>query len=242
MKIKYFKKCNEKTTSIVDGFKEVGIKNPDLKYRESIGKLNNIKNIGDAAANKQMLDLLKKGKLIKSKTKTNEDIYIDKLSEIHSFIKTNGKKFFYSWTHAQPTFEKAKQVVKKGKNSGLTCIVPTRWALDMVGINPIGFYAKNGHFTKYDNNMQKKLIKISKENGVGLTVKQAVDKKLLKKGDILTFKERTHTVSYSGKDYICFDGGTAAEEKGYNKVGIKIDYATSKWKNVKINEILRWKV
>lgn len=239
---KYFKKCDKNTTSIVDGLKQVGVKNPDLKYREKIGKLNGIKDVGQAIANKKMLDLLKSGKLIKEKVKTNEDKYVDKLNEIHKFIKQHGKKFIYSWSASQPTFKKAKEKIRQGKKVGTTCVVPTRWALDMMGIDPSGFYGKDGHFTKYSDKMKKYLKKITKGSGVGCTLKEAVDKKLLKKGDILTFKDCTHTATYTGNKYNAFDGGTAAEDKGYDKVGIIVDYSTSKWKNKKINEILRWKV
>lgn len=64
-KVKYFKKCSEKHTSIVDALKSIGAKS-DRKYRNRIAKANGIKMyIGSSKQNTKMLSLLKKGKLIK---------------------------------------------------------------------------------------------------------------------------------------------------------------------------------
>lgn len=234
----YFKKYTGDTDSIKAAMKAVGIKDPSLEYRKKIGYYNNISGVGTAEGNLRMLALLKKGKLIKSLT--GGDLYVRYLRDIHKYIKAHGKHFYYSWKAAQGSFEKAKDKVKAGKKTGLTCVVPCRWALLLMGINPSGFYGKNGKFTKFTEAMRKKLIKITKGGAIGKTVKQAVDKKLLKRGDILTFEGKTHTVVYVGSGYCVFDGGSAAEKRGYENVGIILDYSKVD-KDYKISSILRWK-
>ena len=235
---KYFKKYTGKSESIKAAMKSIGVKDPSLEYRKKIGALNNLSNIGTAEGNLKMLKLLKKGKLIKSLT--GKDLFIHHMRAIHKYIKKHGGKFHYGYSKAQNTFAKAKEKVKAGKDTGLTCVVPTRWAMDLMGINPSGFYGKDGKFTKYTAKMKEKLTKITTGSAIGLAVKQAVDKGLLQAGDILVFKDHTHTVAYTGVGYFVFDGGTAAEKRGYDNVGIILDYSVVD-KNYKISGILRWK-
>ena len=72
------------------------------------------------------------------------------------------------------------------------------------------------------------------------TVKQAVDKRYLKAGDICIFKNRDHTFSYTGQGYLFFDGGHAAM-KGNKYTGIIVNYNTNYYKDFKLSYILRWK-
>lgn len=63
--VKYFKKYNGTTTSIVNALKGIG-ENSTFTYRSKIAKANGIKGyIGTAKQNTTMLNLLKQGKLIK---------------------------------------------------------------------------------------------------------------------------------------------------------------------------------
>ena len=235
---KYFKKYTGKSESIIKAMQSIGEKDTSLDYRKKIGKLNNIDGVGTAKGNLKMLDLLKAGKLIKSLT--GKDKFIYHMNIIHDYMKAHGDKFFYSFTSAQKTFEKAKEKVKAGKKTGTTCVVPTRWGMAEVGIDPSGFYVKDGKFTKFTDEMKKFLTKITSGAVIGKTVKQAVDKGLLQMGDILAFEGHTHTVSYTGKGYLMYDGGSAAEKRGYENVGIILDYSVVD-KNYKISGILRWK-
>ena len=118
-------------------------------------------------------------------------------------------------------------------------MVPVRWALRMMGLNPDGFYAYAGRFRGFDADLKKVLKKTDKANG--LSIKQAVDKGLLKPGDIIAFKGRTHTVAYSGQGYKVYEGGHAAIRSKF-KTGILLDYSKAlNSKGRKISGILRWK-
>lgn len=62
---KYYIACDKKHTSIVNALNSIKV-NSSFSYRSKIAKKNNIKlYIGTARQNNKMLDLLKKGKLIK---------------------------------------------------------------------------------------------------------------------------------------------------------------------------------
>ena len=69
----YYPKCKQSTRSIVDGLKEIG---EDSSYtnRKKIAQLNQIGNpySGTASQNTEMLNRLKRGVLIKSKTPVND--------------------------------------------------------------------------------------------------------------------------------------------------------------------------
>lgn len=63
--VNYYKKVSSKYTSLVDALKSIGV-NSSFATRKKIASKNNIKAyIGLASQNNKMLDLLKKGKLIK---------------------------------------------------------------------------------------------------------------------------------------------------------------------------------
>ncbi len=170
--------------------------------------------------------------------------FLASLEKQHKFIKKHGNKFFYSWARSKKTFKKAKAAALAGKRSGLTCVVPCRWALRAAGIDPTGFWGYKGTFRGYSKNkkMKKYLKRIRKGGPIGMTVKQAHKADKLRDGDILAFKDKTHTVVYSGKGCKVYDGGGAAERRGYGKVGILLNYGKVKaWNKKKISEVLRWR-
>ncbi|MGN1111682.1 MAG: CHAP domain-containing protein [Acutalibacteraceae bacterium] len=62
---KYFKACSSSQTTLLSALKSIGVDN-SLTYRKKIAKANGITNYtGTAAQNTKLLNLLKKGKLIK---------------------------------------------------------------------------------------------------------------------------------------------------------------------------------
>lgn len=62
----YYKKYTGKSVSLVDALKSIGVNNT-MTNRKKIAKANGIKNYtGSAAQNTKMLELLKKGKLVKA--------------------------------------------------------------------------------------------------------------------------------------------------------------------------------
>ena len=66
-KIVYYQRYKGKSSSIVDALKALGI-NSNKSNRKKIAAMNGIKNYsGGAMQNTKLLNLLKKGKLIKSK-------------------------------------------------------------------------------------------------------------------------------------------------------------------------------
>lgn len=238
--IKYYRKYTGRSESIVDALIEVGVKDVSLEARKKIGKLNGIRNVGEASGNRAMLDLLKKGKLIKSKTQSMKyrDKFLGRLKVYDPVLKKYGAQIFYSFKSSEATFAKAKAKLKKGMRTGLTCVVPCRWALKDTGINPSGFYGKNGTFRDcYKGKVAKHLKRITSGSVIGLTVKAAVDQGLLKPGDILAFQGKTHTFVYTGKGYLVYDGGHAAD---YKNDGIIVDYSKHNAK-CRISEVLRWK-
>lgn len=69
--VTYYSKCNSKYTSIVDALNSIGV-NSSFNNRKNIALLNNISNYsGTSSQNMTMLNLLKNGKLIKSRTSTS---------------------------------------------------------------------------------------------------------------------------------------------------------------------------
>lgn len=65
-KVSYYKKYTGKSVSLVDALKSIGV-DSSLAKRKKIAKANGIKNYnGSAAENTKLLNLLKKGKLIKA--------------------------------------------------------------------------------------------------------------------------------------------------------------------------------
>ena len=170
--------------------------------------------------------------------------FLNLLGTYHKYIKENAGRFDYGYDGEIDTFDKAKAKVKKHKMVTITCVVPVRWALKEMGIKREDgkslLVAYNGTFaTTFTGGMKKALKRITKGEAIGKTVCKAVDQGLLKAGDVLCFENFTHTFVYSGKGYICYDGGRAAIKDGHY-TGIKVDYSKSN-KNRKISEIIRWR-
>jgi hypothetical protein len=237
-KTTYFKKYTGKSYSLVDALISVGCKDTSKAYRTKIAKLNGIQGYtGLASQNKTMLTMLKAGKLIKSVTKTYpmREKFIGMLQKYNPVIKKYGKQITYSFDDSEPTFEEAKKRLKAGKKTGMTCVVPCRWALKDIGISPSGFYAKNGSFKDcYKGDIKKHLERITSGGAIGKTVKQAANDGLLKPGDIIAYKGKTHTFVYSGIKCKVYDGGRYGS---HTKDGILFDYGP---RTEKISEILRW--
>lgn len=162
-----------------------------------------------------------------------------------SFIKTHGMGFVNKYDGNVICFAQAKKLVEDGKTCGITCVVPTRWALYEMGITGHNGKAlistEKGTFGKYYEGVVKDVFtRITKNPPIGLNVKQAVDKKLLMPGDILCFEDLTHIAVYSGSGYIMYEGGGGCAINGHYPNGIKKDYSTI-YTDRKISEILRFK-
>ena len=238
VEIKYYKKYTGKSSSIVDALKAIGVKDTSLSARKKIATLNGIKSYsGTSAQNTILLAKLKSGKLIKSKTEVFKvrEKFLGCLQKYQPILKKYGKQIFYSFDDAESSFAKAYAILKKGGKTGSTCVVPCRWALKDIGISPSGFTAEDGSFKKcYHGEIAKHLKRVTSGEVIGLTVKKAVDQGLLKPGDIIAYKGKTHTFVYSGDRYLIYDGGRYGD---YTKDGILHDY---KPRDEKISEILRW--
>lgn len=238
VEIKYYKKYTGKSSSIVDALKAIGVKDTSLSARKKIATLNGIKSYsGTPAQNTTLLSKLKSGKLIKSKTEVFKvrEKFLGCLQKYQPILKKYGKQIYYSFDDAESSFAKAYALLKKGKKTGSTCVIPCRWALKDIGISPSGFTSEDGSFKKcYKGDIAKHLKRITSGDAIGLTVKQAVDKGLLKPGDIIAYKDKTHTFVYSGDRCYVYDGGRYGD---YVKDGILHDY---KSRTEKISEILRW--
>lgn len=239
--ITYYKKYTGKSNSIVDALKSIGVSS-SMENRRKIATWNGINDYsGTSAQNQKLLSLLKKGKLIKSITikvvETNAQKFVHQLNEADKLYAKYGNFISYSSSNTPKTYISAKKSLESGKKIHSTCVVPLRWGLAALGIKGDNFYAKSGNFINFTDSMKKYLKKMS---GKKYTVKEAVDKKFLKPGDICCFSGLTHTFAYTGKGYLFFDGGNAAI-KGNKYSGIIVDYNSNNYKDNKISYILRWK-
>lgn len=239
IEIKYFKKYTGKSGSIVDALKAIGVKDTSKEARAKTASLNGIKSYsGTAAQNIVLLTKLKEGKLVGSRTETfkNREKFIRCLQKYQSVLKKYGSQLYYSFADSEATFAKAEALLKKGKDTGLTCVVPCRWALKDTGIDPAGFTAENGSFKNcYKGAVKTHLERITSGGPIGKSVERAVDEQLLKVGDILTYKGEDHAFVHSSDRCRVYDGGRYGS---YEKDGILRDYAA---RGEKISEILRWK-
>lgn len=173
----------------------------------------------------------------------NRKRLIQELEEIHKYIKAHHKYFHYKYESSITSMDKVKGRIKKKKKVGITCCIPLRLALyEMQMTRADGntlLHATNGTFkATWTGKIKKNSQRITEGKVIGKTIKQAVDKGLLRTGDVIAFQNYTHTFVYSGEGYICYDGGSAAGD--YSK-GIKIDYSKHD-KNLKIGEIIRWDI
>ena len=236
--IKFYKKYTGASGSLVDALAEIGVKDTSKGARAKIAALNGVKNYsGTAAQNKTLLEKLKQGKLVKSRTESLKyrEKFIGYLQKYNPVLRKYGAQLFYSFSDSEDSFSRAEARLKKGRKTGLTCVVPCRWALKDTGISPSGFYAITGSFKHcYHGAIAKHLKRITSGDAIGLTVKQSIDKGLLRPGDIIAYKDKTHTFVYSGDRCYMYDGGHSAR---YTENGILVNYASRK---EKISEILRW--
>lgn len=171
---------------------------------------------------------------------TNAQKCVAFIEEEHKFVKKHGKYFARNGS-IQSSWAKTKSRVEDKKVAGISCCYPFIWYLRSLGLET-ALHGDNGSFKRsFGKNLEKYLTRITKGDVIGLTVKQAVDRGLLKKGDIITFKGCTHSVTYTGSGYKVYDGGSVTEKLGYSKTGIKVDYSEGYYKKKKISEICRWK-
>lgn len=168
--------------------------------------------------------------------------FVDILNTYHKYIKEHGSKFKYKFESSLDSFLKAVARVEAGEKAGMTCLVPMGWALQEMGIRrsdaKVWVSGDSGSFkSHYTGGVKNKFDRITSGSMIGLTVKESVDLNLLKIGDMIAFKDKTHTVAYTGKDYLMFDGGHNSMKNDIY-TGIIADYKNYKHE---ISEILRWK-
>lgn len=172
----------------------------------------------------------------------DRDRVIMLLQKYSKYIKTNARFFHRAYDGDLTTFAKAKRLVEAKKKVGITCVVPLRWALAEMGLKTSHGQSMisgvDGHFKDYySGSIKTHLTRITAGEVIGKTVRQAVDGGLLKKGDIICYKNHTHTSIYSGSGYYFYEGGSQCAKINY-ATGIKMDYKNYSYK---ISEILRWK-
>lgn len=172
----------------------------------------------------------------KKKTATKKDKFLGELKYIHKYIKSHPSYFSYG-EPSQASWDAIEKQVSKKKKVKITCVTPTRFALRKVGISN-NLYVKNGKFTNKAT-LTNYFKFYESGHGIGYTLKEAVDKGLLKEGDIIGFSGITHTVCYYGGYYV-IDGGTMSEKQKY-KNGAKQDYSKGTYAKKKISAVARWK-
>lgn len=169
------------------------------------------------------------------------DIYLNYAEKYSKYVKKHGK-----YCKRADTCEKSFQDVKKKINQNKTALVNCRahatWAFYDMGLTKKGIWAKEGSFSgKFKGIMTTYLTRMTEGAPIGKTFRECVDAGLLRPGDICAFKDQTHTFTYTGVGYECYDGGLVLEMAGYENVGLRYDYSKKKYYNNKvIGEILRW--
>ena len=182
-------------------------------------------------------------------TEANASQFVDNLETYHQYIKAHSDNFKRSYDSSLKNFEIVQARVALGQTVGLTCVVPCRWALYSQGVRRadgkalITYEKGYGFKRQYNGGVKTALDWIKKGDVIGLTLKEAVDRGLLRKGDIIGYKGKTHTFVYSGEGYYVYEGGSYCVRKGHYPNGIKMHYAKDKLRleKDKIGEILRWK-
>ena len=176
----------------------------------------------------------------------DRDKVVSLLSEYNKSVKSNYKLTENRYDSDLDTFAKAKKRWQHGKKVGLTCVVPLRWALHSIGVRRADgkslIAAVRGSFREsYTGGVKNHLSRITEGAPIGYGTKSAIDKGLLKKGDIVCWKDATHTATYSGEGYFFYEGGGSCVKNGHYPNGIKLNYGENFYRNKKISEILRWK-
>lgn len=176
----------------------------------------------------------------------DRDRVVSLLSEYHKSVKNHYRLTENNYDSDIDTFAKAKKRWQHGKKVGLTCVVPLRWALHSMGVRRADgkslISAVRGSFRgSYTGGVKSYLSRITEGAPIGYGTKAAIDKGLLKKGDIVCWKDATHTATYSGNGYYFYEGGGSCVKNGHYPNGIKLNYAENFYRNKKISEVLRWK-
>lgn len=158
------------------------------------------------------------------------------------YVKAHGKMMEYNGSADKP-FATVKKKIAANQKVKVNCIAPAVWAMADLNFTTENFYAKLGSFkAKYTGTITKHTTRYTSGHGVGKTIKQAVDEKLLKAGDILCFEGLTHAFVYSGKKYKVYEAGSYVANKGYTNAGCMADYSLANpYKARKISEVIRWK-
>ena len=169
------------------------------------------------------------------------DIYLNYLQKYSKYVKKHGEYFARADT-PEESFQAAKKKVNNKKKAYVNCRAHCTWAFYDMGLTKKGIWAKEGSFKgKYKGTMTTYLTRMTVGGPVGKTFREAVDAGLLHPGDICAFKDQTHTFTYSGVGYQCYDGGLVVEMAGYSNVGLLFDYSKKKYYDKKeISEVLRW--
>lgn len=173
------------------------------------------------------------------------DRHIELLQLYHEYIKKHSKNFINRYISSITSYHDAKAIVEAGKEIGITCVIPDKWAICDMGIrgydgSPL-ISTITGTFGKYyDGDVRKYFDRIVKGGPVGLCVSEAVEKELLRKGDILCYENLTHISIYSGSGCMMYEGGGACVKDGHYPDGILKDYSKV-YKARKISEVLRWR-
>ena len=170
------------------------------------------------------------------------DVFLGHLQNYNEYVKKHAAYIERNET-PEDTFADVQNKVSQGRKARINCRASICWAFAEMGITPHVLYAKKGTFKdKFKGDMTNYLTRITSGEVIGLNYRDAVDRGLLKPGDICCFKGRTHTFTYSGDGYKFYDGGTLTEMAGYDKIGFLLDYSKAVYnENRYINEVLRWK-
>ena len=180
--------------------------------------------------------------------KTTATEFVNKLETYHQYIIAHSDLFIRKYESSLKKFATVEERVSKGETVGITCVVPCRWALYALNVKRADGKAllscNNGTFKgQYTGGVKQSLRWIKTGNAIGLSLKDAVDKGYIRKGDIIGFKGKTHTFVYSGKDYMVYEGGSSCVRDDHYPKGIMLNYGVGSYrlKQCKISEILRWK-
>lgn len=168
---------------------------------------------------------------------------IEDLARYHEYIKAHYKKFINKYESFITTFTRVQDRIKNGQTVGITCVVPLRWALEEMGITRADGKAlisgNNGSFkSHYTGNVKTHFDLITSGECIGITVKDAIDRNLLKRGDIICYVDHTHTSVYSGEGYDFYEGGSQCVKDGHYPKGIRVSYERYPYR---ISQILRFK-
>ena len=164
----------------------------------------------------------------------------------HAYVVAHSKYFINQYDGSLISFAKTRAKVDTKKTVGITCVVPLRWALYEMGVIGAGgkslISAPGGSFAKYySGDVKTYFSRTTKGGAVGKTIREAIDGKLLKAGDIICFQKLTHTAVYSGSRYMFYEGGGSCVINEHYPNGIKLDYGKGYYSTKKIAEVLRVK-